>query len=217
MKYLLVGVNTNESTIEDNTNKEEECDNLLVEGYKVLDFIKVFASFPLIEEIAIKGKDTYNYSELYKSYANNVKNFIVQISESKYPFLKEKKVEVFFHVMLYIQQTLYSLLLSSVSSEEDKEFFERCKSMQELNPKHFQVKSDYINEHAVKIGVSEILRADTAPSVQEKFQCYMEMHRTVGTSISMWSSTPAGANEIIPLIIYLIVQAAPKRLVSILK
>ena len=59
--------------------------------------------------------------------------------------------------------------------------------------------------------------ADKAPSSQEKLGCYLELHNIVGSGLTMWSGKAAGADDIMPLVVYLIVQAAPKRLPSNLK
>lgn len=222
MKYLLAepsksGSKESASTNSSKTSETDECAYLLLEENTVAGFIKAFANLPAIEEITTTGKDKYSYTKLYKSYFGIIRQSLFRFSESKYPFFKEKKAQMYFHIALYVQQTLYSRLFASVSSEEDVRFYERCRAMQGLDPKVFQVKGEHINEQMLEIGLRNISKADTAPSAQEKLLHYLEMHRTIGSSISMWSNTPAGANEIMPLVVYIIVKAAPKQFISILK
>ncbi|MDR3547346.1 MAG: hypothetical protein P4M11_03560 [Candidatus Pacebacteria bacterium] len=69
------------------------------------------------------------------------------------------------------------------------------------------------------LAIEEIRKVDWAPSPQEKLGCYVAAYEIIANGIATFSAGEkiVGADDTTPIIVYLLIRAAPERVFSTMK
>jgi len=201
----------------DKQSKNNMCKSVMLKGDSIKSFIKGFISLSGIREVVVTKVDNSGYLEIYKEYINDIKRLLMQIPLGKYQFLEGKESKVYLHIILFIQQVIHAHVLPLLPLEEDTKFHNKCKAIQELKAEVFDVKEDNLDIQLEELAISKLNLLDTFHSAQEKLEGYLEVHIMIGNRIAMWNGKEAGADDILPVLIYLIIKTAPRMMITTLK
>jgi len=193
--------------------KKKEERKVICNGNTIQDFIKLYPTLKGIKELILTEKDKYSCKELYLNYVKLVKKVIAESSFANNVHFPEVN-RVLAYVISYIQWSFYSQVFPKVPSEEDKLINQYCKAMKNLRPEEFDVKTQNINMSMFKLAIKELQKSEHEYTVEAKMNNYLTLHEVIGKGITTLTDKIPGADDITPIIVYLIVQATPEMINS---
>jgi hypothetical protein len=95
-------------------------------------------------------------------------------------------------------------------------FFELTKRLSWIKPDNLDIDPKYVNEDLWQSAMESLRKMDTEKSPYDKLKCVLITHRILCNSISFSSGKErsAGADEIFPIFIYIMIKSQPRRLIS---
>jgi len=204
--------------------KKKSAKQVTYSGDTIQNFIDIFGNLPEISELIIKGEDLNGFSEMYKIYMGFLQNYVKQYcqycfssTDSDFEYFQNEWINVFYYVSLHIQCSLYPKIFPNSQSEMDKKLYEKAISLQKLTPKQFAIKQKLENPSMIKLVSSELVKSDLENSVQEKTQCFINAYQIICSGILARTGSAASGDDVLPVMVYSLVQAAPKRIYYSLK
>ncbi len=95
-------------------------------------------------------------------------------------------------------------------------FFELTKRLSWIKPDNLDIDPRYVNEDLWQSAMESLRKMDFEKSPYDKLKCVLIAHRILCNSISFSSGKEksAGADEIFPIFIYIMIKSQPRRLIS---
>lgn len=117
----------------------------------------------------------------------------------------------------YLMTKLYSRTFASLpeEAEHDQRVYEKMHLLQQfMRPEHLDIPPKFQNETSWLLAQKEIQKINTYKNPRDKLQCILNCS-TVILNVSMAADeNPPGADEFLPVLIYVIVKANPPQLYS---
>lgn len=95
-------------------------------------------------------------------------------------------------------------------------FYELTKRLSWIKPDNLDIDPKFVNEDLWQSAMESLRKMDTEKSPYDKLKCVLIAHRILCNSISFSSGKEksAGADEIFPIFIYIMIKSLPRRLIS---
>lgn len=120
----------------------------------------------------------------------------------------------------YLMTKLYFRTFASVPEEveHDQRVYEKMHLLQQfIRPEHLDIRSEFQNETSWLLAQKDIKNINTYKNPRDKIQCILSCS-TVILNVSMAADeNPPGADEFLPVLIYVIIKANPPQLYSNIK
>ncbi len=98
---------------------------------------------------------------------------------------------------------------------KDREFFERTCKLSWITPNHLDINKKYINEKLWHIAINYLNKIDEEKSPYQKLKTVLSSYKILNNCIAFCSGKEdAGADDIVPIFVYIIVKSKPKRMFS---
>lgn len=179
-------------------------------------FITIFARLPEVKDSIITGNDDYGVvdalSFYYKRIAANAKKTFPQFSEEEQAMLMDE-------VENYICKRLYPPPLKvfpEVQTKLDFEFYQKCKLFDWINYDHLEILARNRCCEMWDYAANILNSMDNRMTPYEKLECMVECFKIITQVIDLAASKDGGggADDTLPIMIYVILKACPKRMHS---
>jgi len=175
------------------------------------EFITIFGNLPEVKEAVRDGKDPYGVNDAiifyYNKISHGVKVSFKNVSDEEYNLIMDE-------IENYICKRLYNKVFPAVESEKDKTFWRRCKELEWINFDHLEIiernRCDEMWEYAAQV----LNQMDNRLTPLEKLDCIVECFKTITQVLELASAKEGGggADETLPIMIYVLLLACPKRI-----
>lgn len=95
-------------------------------------------------------------------------------------------------------------------------FYELTRRLCWIKPDNLDIDQRFVNEDLWQSAIESIRKMDNEKSPYDKLKCVLIAHKIICNSISFSSGKKktAGADEIFPIFIYIMIKSQPKRFIS---
>ncbi|KAH7439276.1 hypothetical protein KP509_04G053400 [Ceratopteris richardii] len=117
----------------------------------------------------------------------------------------------------YLMTKLYSRTFASVPEEleHDQRVYEKLRLLQQfIRPEHLDIPPKFQNESSWLLAQKDIQRINTYKNPRDKLQCILSCSTVIMNVSLAADETPPGADEFLPVLIYVIIKANPPQLYS---
>lgn len=118
----------------------------------------------------------------------------------------------------YIMTLLFSICFSPTleDNRKDKELFKRVNSLQFIEPKHLDIVPSFVNDELINASIEQLRKINEYKAPKDKLVCILNCCTIIYTILNKayLSGEPAGADEFLPILIYVTLKANPPQLHS---
>ena len=176
-------------------------------------FIKYIKKFSQLRQAILDTSVDYALYETFEKYLQIVKEGLVSNQYIK----DDPEIEINNmkdRIDRYIMKSLYKDIFPSKQQANDKEFYEKTKMLKWIKPEHLEIKKLYVSE--LKYAIDCLKKMDEGQSVYEKLENLAGAHNTINNTLkfSSGSNADAGAEELSPILQYIIIKSQPKMFFS---
>lgn len=122
------------------------------------------------------------------------------------------------HLEKYIMTLLFKICFSPTTEdhEKDRTLFRRFNALQFIEPKHLDIVPSHVNEELINLAVVQLRKINEYKSPKDKLVCVFNCCTIIYTILNKayLSGEPAGADEFLPILIYVTLKANPPQLHS---
>lgn len=175
------------------------------------EFITIFGNLQEVKEAVRDGKDPYGVNDAiifyYNKISHGVKVSFKNVSDEEYNLIMDE-------IENYICKRLYTKVFPAVESEKDRAFWKRCKELEWINFDHLEIIERNRCIEMWEYAASVLNQMDNRLTPLEKLDCIVECFKTITQVLELASAKEGGggADETLPIMIYVLLSACPKRI-----
>jgi hypothetical protein len=115
----------------------------------------------------------------------------------------------------YLTRRMYHNIFPATQSPDDLSFYRRTLELDWMKPEHLDISQNSKQDHMWTYAIDQLAVIDDFFSTAEKLSCLVDFVTSVVNVLSLCaSSESAGADDCLPIVIYLVIKARPKRMHS---
>mmetsp|Transcript_14569 Transcript_14569/g.12374 ORF Transcript_14569/g.12374 Transcript_14569/m.12374 type:complete len:201 (+) Transcript_14569:2045-2647(+) len=175
-------------------------------------FINIMGNLKEAKESVITGneytgvRDTF--TEYYNQLQDKLEDIFTNFSDDQHDMLN-KEVEN------YICRRLYPKLYPSEPIDRDTKFYNRCLLLEWLNYQHLDIPVKFRKTELWDYAVETFQKTDARITPLDKLKVFVETFKIITQVTELASQKgPSGSDETVPLVIYIVLRAKPKRMYS---
>jgi hypothetical protein len=178
------------------------------------EFADQFSSLEQVARSTLTSDDTELVAKSYRDYLNIVKEEVLS-SQLISGLGTENMLGVADEIEGYLMRRMFKGIFPAQASRQDIAFHRRTLELDWVTPDHLDILPSSQNVTMWKFAVEALANIDERVTPEEKVGCIAEFVTTVVNILHLCSSvTAASADDSLPIIIYLLIKAQPKRLAS---
>lgn len=186
-------------------------------GKTINDFIKIISK---VNEVQFDIYNGSNKSQIYSSICNffEIIHQYVIVDNLFKGFSIEEISECIQLIEKFIYEKLYIMLFPSIPSKNDNNFLKQCWGVSWVTTKMLGVDSKYVNESLWDIPKSHLCKLSLEKCPQAILNRVNKVYTIINNTIifSSGKKDSAGADDIVPIMIYLLIKSKPERIFSYL-
>jgi hypothetical protein len=174
------------------------------------DFYDRFMKLPQVSMCLKEENDVYNVSGAFFEYLDIVKDIIRKDLQN------EEDCEVAIEeIEKHITSSMFQRVFPFVASANDLKLYNRAREHEWIKPEHLDIIPANRNESMWKFAIEALRNIDNYRSPAEKLSCFVSCMSIIVNVLSLMSSGGGvGTDDSLPLIIYIVLKAQPKRMYS---
>jgi hypothetical protein len=182
---------------------------------KLIDeFAEVFSSLEPVMRCTEKSSDEFNIGLAFFTYIQ-----ILKAEVSQHPLYASKPFEeieaIVEEIERYLTRRMFCKIFPEAQSEADVRMYRRTLELDWVRPEHLDISQNSKQEDMWRYAISQLGQIDDHFSTAEKLVCLVDFVTTVVNILSLCASSESvGADECLPIVIYLIIKAQPRRMYS---
>lgn len=178
------------------------------------EFAEQFSDLDQVARCTKSPDDTELVGKSFRGYLAFVEQEVLKASASSEVEIEDTQAVVE-EIESYVMRRMFSFIYPSVPSHQDDLFHNRTLELEWVTPEHLDILSVNQNELMWKFAIEALNSADDRITPDEKVNCYADFVTTIVNIIYLCSSNAAAsADDALPIIIYLIIKARPRRMHS---
>lgn len=175
------------------------------------EFIDRFVKLPQLENSLYLQEDNFNISGAYFEYLNIIQDLI------KKELHDEQSIEmVMEEIEKHLTSSMFSFIFPIFASNEDKRLYMKTVQHAWVKPEHLDIVPNNRNEAMWKFAIETFQSLEIYRAPADKLDCFVNCMSIIVNVLSLMSTSGSGVgtDDSLPLIIYIIIKAQPKRLHS---
>lgn len=178
------------------------------------EFSEEFVKLEPVQRCAETESDTARVGEAFFDYIN-----ILQEEVSNHPLYKgrpEEEVEgIVEEIEKYITRKMHKDIFPIWPTEDDTRLYNKTLSLSWIRPEHLDIAPEMRHEDMWSFAIRALKDLDEYMSTVEKLSCLVDFITTIVNILHLCSQTDAvGADDSMPIIIYLVIKTQPERMFS---
>jgi hypothetical protein len=182
---------------------------------KLIDeFADVFSNLEPVLRCTERSSDEFNIGLAFSTYIQILKAEVSQhLRYVSKPF--EEIEAIVEEIERYLTRRMFRNIFPETQSAADYRLYRRTLELDWVQPEHLDISENSKQEDMWKYAISQLGQIDDHFSTAEKLMCLVDFVTTVVNILSLCASSESvGADECLPIVIYLIVKAQPRRMYS---
>jgi len=175
------------------------------------EFFEKFMRLDQIVSSIEEEDDNYNIANSLFDYLAIVKELVKKDLDN------EDQIEmVIEEIEKHITSSMFNCIFPKFASEADQKLYFRTVEHEWVKPEHLDIVPANRNEAMWKFAIGALKNVEVYRSPADKLNCFVECMSIIVNVLSLMSSTGAGVgtDDSLPLIIYIVLKAQPKRFFS---
>jgi hypothetical protein len=178
------------------------------------EFADQFSSLEQVARSTLTSEDSELVVKSYRDYLNIVKEEVLN-SQDMAGLGTENMLGVADEIEGYLMRRMFKAIFPAQASKQDIAFHRRTLELDWVTPDHLDILPSSQNVTMWKFAVEALDSIDERVTPEEKVGCIAEFVTTVVNILHLCSSvSAASADDSLPIIIYLLIKAQPRRLPS---
>jgi hypothetical protein len=178
------------------------------------EFAEEFVKLEPVQHCAESEKDVARVGEAFFDYIS-----ILQEEVASHPLYKgrpEDEIEgIVEEIEKYITRKMHKDIFPIWPTEEDSRLYNKTVSLAWLKPEHLDISPEMQHEDMWMFAIRALKDMDEYMSTVEKLSCLVDFVTTIVNILHLCSQTDAvGADDSMPIIIYLVIRTQPERMFS---
>ena len=192
-------------------DKECHCSNV----YKLLD---VFALLPEVRSCCVTGEDRIGIRSTFFEFIDQVVK-LIKASPKDNAVLLEDEMWLTEHLERTMTRRIYERIYPRHMTYNDAALYFRLKTIEWIQPEHLSIVYSVHTDALWKIAAATLNEIDNFKTPAEKMECVVSCWETMNCILRLTSDNdqPANADTVAPLVQYIVLKAAPRRLYSNIK
>lgn len=189
-----------------NLSSQEDCHLNTIE-----EFYEKFMRLELVNKSIDEDDDNYNIANAFFEYLQTVKELV------RKDLNNEDHIEmVIEEIEKHITSSMFLYIFPKFASESDQKLYFRTIEHEWVKPEHLDIIPSNRNEAMWKFAIAALQNIDVYRSPAEKLNCFVQCMSIIVNVLSLMSNTGSGVgtDDSLPLIIYIVLKAKPKRFYS---
>jgi GTPase-activator protein for Ras-like GTPase/Vacuolar sorting protein 9 (VPS9) domain len=176
------------------------------------EFYEKFMKLPQVIESTQEEDDQYNVGGAFFEYLSIVKEIIRKESGSGSEDDIEMAIE---EIEKHITSSMFYHIFPKKASESDKKLYNRTLEHDWVKPEHLDIIPAHRNEAMWKFAIEALKNIDSYRSPADKLNCLVNCMSIIVNVLTLMSSGGGvGTDDSLPIIIYIVLKAQPKKLYS---
>lgn len=173
-----------------------------------------YEKFMRLDQIIVSIEDeddNYNIANSLFDYLGIVKELVKKDLDN------EDQIEmVIEEIEKHITSSMFNYIFPKFASESDQKLYFRTVEHEWVKPEHLDIVPANRNEAMWKFAIGALRNVEVYRSPADKLNCFVECMSIIVNVLSLMSSSGAGVgtDDSLPLIIYIVLKAKPKRFFS---
>jgi hypothetical protein len=183
-----------------------------------MKFPEVLCGLPEVKERGNMTEDTLGIKDVFFEFIEFIRNYI-KSRESEYAILNENIEWLEENIELKIGKRLYDKLYPRYPLYDDIALHLRLKTLDWLEFDHLKIEPELRNWKVWEVAAAQLRTIDKLRTAAEKLNCIEETARIISNSYKLMSKSEKAVtgDDFTPLMILVLIMAAPKRLISSIK
>jgi hypothetical protein len=176
------------------------------------EFTEKFMKLPQVEMSLFEEEDKFNVSSAFFEYLNVIEEMIKKELEND-----DQKVEMAMEeIEKHLTSTMFAYIFPVYESKKDRDLYWKTFQHSWVKPEHLDIVESNRDEAMWKFAIETLQSLDIYRSPADKLNCFVTCMSIIVNVLSLMSDSGSGVgtDDSLPLIIYIIIRAQPKRLHS---
>lgn len=180
-------------------------------------FADIFCALPEVKEKGMSGEDNFGIKEALGSFIEYCIEMIK--ADKEYSMLAEDLEWLEDNLEQRISKRIYDKLYPKMATYDDLGLYFRLKTLDWITYDHLKVHPLMQVDGMWDIAAKNLKQIDKLKTASEKLNAILECSSIISKSYSLVSpdDRPVAADDIYPIVVYVLIKAAPRRLVSNMK
>mmetsp|Transcript_39057 Transcript_39057/g.34741 ORF Transcript_39057/g.34741 Transcript_39057/m.34741 type:complete len:425 (-) Transcript_39057:1022-2296(-) len=177
------------------------------------EFITIFGNLPEVKESIVEGKDKHGVSDGITFYYNRINSCV----KNKFKNVEDDEHDLIMNeIENYICKRLYTKVFPTTESALDNNFWKRCKVLEWVTFDHLEIISRNRCEEMWGYAANVMNQIDNRLTPLEKLECMVECFKIITQVLELASTKEGsgGADDTLPIMIYVLLKACPRRIHS---